>query len=109
VTDQGIRRLVHNSAPISKLMELWDYVQIHLAIMINSGFPGCPPEAKEGKPIRGICQRLKGKTGRFRGNLSGKRVDFTSRTVISPDPNLGIHFFRYHFACLFVCLFFILS
>jgi DNA-directed RNA polymerase III subunit RPC1 len=33
---------------------------------------------------------LKGKTGRFRGNLSGKRVDFTSRTVISPDPNLSI-------------------
>lgn len=35
-------------------------------------------------------QRLKGKSGRFRGNLSGKRVDFSSRTVISPDPNLGI-------------------
>lgn len=35
-------------------------------------------------------QRLKGKQGRFRGNLSGKRVDFSSRTVISPDPNLEI-------------------
>ena len=35
-------------------------------------------------------QRLKGKTGRFRGNLSGKRVDYSSRTVISPDPNLQI-------------------
>ena len=34
--------------------------------------------------------RLRGKTGRFRGNLSGKRVDFTGRTVISPDPNLRI-------------------
>lgn len=42
------------------------------------------------KPIRGFCQRLKGKTGRFRGNLSGKRVDFSARTVISPDPNLEI-------------------
>ena len=40
---------------------------------------------------RGLAQRLKGKQGRFRGNLSGKRVDFTGRTVISPDPNLGIH------------------
>ena len=39
----------------------------------------------------GLAQRLKGKQGRFRGNLSGKRVDFTGRTVISPDPNLGIH------------------
>lgn len=42
------------------------------------------------KPIRGLCQRLKGKQGRFRGNLSGKRVDFSGRTVISPDPNLRI-------------------
>ena len=39
---------------------------------------------------RGFVQRLKGKQGRFRGNLSGKRVDFSSRTVISPDPNLRI-------------------
>ena len=39
---------------------------------------------------RGLAQRLKGKQGRFRGNLSGKRVDFTGRTVISPDPNLAI-------------------
>ncbi|KAG8950075.1 hypothetical protein FRC03_012963 [Tulasnella sp. 419] len=44
----------------------------------------------EGKPLRGFCQRLKGKQGRFRGNLSGKRVDFSGRTVISPDPNLRI-------------------
>lgn len=29
-------------------------------------------------------------SGRFRGNLSGKRVDFSGRTVISPDPNLRI-------------------
>lgn len=42
------------------------------------------------KPGRGLVQRLKGKQGRFRGNLSGKRVDFSSRTVISPDPNLEI-------------------
>jgi hypothetical protein len=43
------------------------------------------------KRTRGFVQRLKGKQGRFRGNLSGKRVDFSARTVISPDPNLAIH------------------
>ena len=37
-----------------------------------------------------MAQRLKGKKGRFRGNLSGKRSDFTARTVISPDPNIPI-------------------
>jgi DNA-directed RNA polymerase III subunit RPC1 len=57
---------------------------------INSELPGVPPNMRPTKPIRGLIQRLKGKTGRFRGNLSGKRVDFSGRTVISPDPNLGI-------------------
>lgn len=47
-------------------------------------------QPKNTKPIRGFCQRLKGKQGRFRGNLSGKRVDFSGRTVIGPDPNLLI-------------------
>lgn len=42
------------------------------------------------KDIRALAQRLKGKKGRFRGNLSGKRSNFTGRTVISPDPNIPI-------------------
>lgn len=42
------------------------------------------------KSIRALSQRIKGKHGRFRQNLSGKRVDFTGRTVISPDPNCAI-------------------
>ncbi|TWU70409.1 hypothetical protein ED733_000032 [Metarhizium rileyi] len=56
---------------------------------VNSDVPGLQ-QAGFGKAIRGLCQRLKGKQGRFRGNLSGKRVDFSGRTVISPDPNLSI-------------------
>lgn len=40
--------------------------------------------------MAGFVQRLKGKQGRFRQNLSGKRVEYTGRTVISPDPNLKI-------------------
>src|SRR5437867_2555896 len=38
-----------------------------------------------------LVQRLKGKEGRFRSNLSGKRVNFSARTVISPDPVLSIN------------------
>ncbi|MCO5597199.1 hypothetical protein L7F22_051275 [Adiantum nelumboides] len=60
-----------------------------VALYINSEMPGAP-SMPGAKPIRGFCQRLKGKQGRFRGNLSGKRVDFSGRTVISPDPNLRI-------------------
>ncbi|GAM24976.1 hypothetical protein SAMD00019534_081510 [Acytostelium subglobosum LB1] len=72
------------------IMEDWDYLQASCAIYINSELPGLPLHLKPQKPIRGLSQRLKGKTGRFRGNLSGKRVDFSGRTVISPDPNLNI-------------------
>lgn len=45
---------------------------------------------KSGKPLKSIRERLKGKEGRLRGNLMGKRVDFSARTVITPDPNLKL-------------------
>lgn len=73
----------------SQLMEQWDFLQLSVALYINSELPGANL-APGTKPVRGFCQRLKGKQGRFRGNLSGKRVDFSGRTVISPDPNLKI-------------------
>lgn len=43
-----------------------------------------------GKVLKTIRQRLRGKEGRIRGNLMGKRVDFSARTVITADPNLSI-------------------
>ena len=45
---------------------------------------------RSGRPLKAIKQRLKGKEGRIRGNLMGKRVDFSARTVITADPNLSI-------------------
>lgn len=75
--------------PVQTLMVQWEFLQLQLAMIINSETPGIQPNGFR-VPIRGFCQRLKGKQGRFRGNLSGKRVDFSGRTVISPDPNLGI-------------------
>ncbi|GAX79763.1 hypothetical protein CEUSTIGMA_g7204.t1 [Chlamydomonas eustigma] len=77
--------------PIQNLMENWDFLQVQAAMLINSDLPGLPLQYQQpGRPLRGFVQRLKGKQGRFRGNLSGKRVDFSGRTVISPDPNLKI-------------------
>ena len=71
------------------IMEEWDFLQMQVAQYINGEMPGIQRPMGT-KPIRGLCQRLKGKQGRFRGNLSGKRVDFSARTVISPDPNLRV-------------------
>nr|GFD52340.1 hypothetical protein [Tanacetum cinerariifolium] len=60
-----------------------------IAMYINSDAPGLKQQGLQ-KTMRGFSQRLKGKGGRFRQNLSGKRVDFSGRTVIGPDPNLSI-------------------
>jgi len=55
-------------------------------------FSATPPARhRSGRPLKTLSQRLKGKEGRFRYNLSGKRVNFSSRTVVSPDPNMSIN------------------
>ncbi|CAH4038171.1 DNA-directed RNA polymerase III subunit RPC1 [Pieris brassicae] len=85
-----IARHVASGGKSEMVQEDWDYLQLHCALYINSEMSGIPLSMQPKKPGRGLVQRLKGKQGRFRGNLSGKRVDFSSRTVISPDPNLQI-------------------
>jgi DNA-directed RNA polymerase III subunit RPC1 len=84
-----IRAGLRNGFPLQILMEQWDFLQLQIAMYINSDVPGLKQQGLQ-KSMRGFCQRLKGKGGRFRQNLSGKRVDFSGRTVIGPDPNLGI-------------------
>jgi DNA-directed RNA polymerase III subunit RPC1 len=74
---------------IASWWEIYETLQDHLAMYINSNAPGLQ-KTEYGKAIRSFCSRLKGKQGRFRGNLSGKRVNYSARTVISPDPNLSI-------------------
>ena len=64
-------------------------LQFHVATLTDNNMPGLPKAMqKSGRPLKSIKERLKGKEGRIRGNLMGKRVDFSARTVITPDPNL---------------------
>jgi DNA-directed RNA polymerase III subunit RPC1 len=76
------------------IMHIWMHhpysLQVLCAQYINGDQASMPQAMKSMQSIRGLCQRMKGKQGRFRAHLQGKRVDFTSRTVISPDPNLRI-------------------
>jgi DNA-directed RNA polymerase II subunit RPB1 len=66
-------------------------LQFHVATLTDNDMPGLPKAMqKSGRPLKAIKARLKGKEGRIRGNLMGKRVDFSARTVITPDPNLRI-------------------
>ena len=58
---------------------------------MDNDLPGQPQSMqKSGRPVKSIRARLKGKEGRLRGNLMGKRVDFSARTVITGDPNLDL-------------------
>ncbi|KAK7467362.1 DNA-directed RNA polymerase III subunit C1 (rpo31) [Stygiomarasmius scandens] len=88
-TNALIKQGLAKGVPTPQFMEQWEFLQLSVAMYVNSELPGVPSQMGQ-KPIRGFVQRLKGKQGRFRGNLSGKRVDFSGRTVISPDPNLRI-------------------
>jgi DNA-directed RNA polymerase subunit A' len=78
-------------APQLIIEDLWELLQYHVTTYIDNEVAGCPPARhRSGRPLKTLSQRLKGKDGRFRGSLSGKRVNFSSRTVISPDPNLSV-------------------
>ena len=59
--------------------------------MVDNKLSGAQPAAqRSGRAFKSIKDRLTGKMGRIRGNLMGKRVDFSARSVITPDPNLSI-------------------
>jgi DNA-directed RNA polymerase II subunit RPB1 len=66
-------------------------LQYYVATQVNNNIPGVGPVAqRSGRPLKSIQERLNGKGGRVRGNLMGKRVDFSARSVITPDPNISI-------------------
>ena len=78
-------------APQLIIEDLWELLQYHISTYFNNEIPSIPPARhRSGRPLKTMTQRLKGKEGRFRGSLSGKRVNFSARTVISPDPEIEI-------------------
>jgi len=79
-------------APQLIIEDLWELLQYHVTTYHDNEVAGCPPARhRSGRPLKTLSQRLKGKDGRFRGSLSGKRVNFSSRTVISPNPMLSVN------------------
>ena len=66
-------------------------LQYYVATQVDNNIPNVAQVAqRSGRPLKSIKERLNGKGGRVRGNLMGKRVDFSARSVITPDPNLSI-------------------
>ncbi|MDR3282062.1 MAG: DNA-directed RNA polymerase subunit A' [Candidatus Methanoplasma sp.] len=90
--NQRLRENRDTGAPQLIVEDLWELLQYHVTTYFDNQTSGIPPARhRSGRPLKTLAQRLKGKEGRFRSNLSGKRVNFSARTVISPDPMLSIN------------------
>jgi len=89
--NQRLSDNISAGAPQLIVEDLWDLLQYHVTTYFNNEVSGIPAaKHRSGRPLKTLFQRLKGKEGRFRYYLSGKRVNFSARTVISPDPCLSI-------------------
>ncbi|MEE6246019.1 MAG: DNA-directed RNA polymerase subunit A' [Thermoproteota archaeon] len=89
--NQRVRESKESGTPPLIVQDLVDLLQYHVTTFFDNEVSGIPQSHhRSGRPLKTLSQRLKGKEGRFRGSLSGKRVDFSARTVIAPDPSLDI-------------------
>ncbi|KAI9824170.1 MAG: DNA-directed RNA polymerase II subunit rpb1 [Phylliscum demangeonii] len=87
----NVRRCEQEGSPAHIVSEFEVLLQFHVATYMDNEIAGQPQALqKSGRPVKSIRSRLKGKEGRLRGNLMGKRVDFSARTVITGDPNLSL-------------------
>jgi DNA-directed RNA polymerase II subunit RPB1 len=66
-------------------------LQYHIATFFDNEAVTLGKGDPKGKPFKALAPRLKSKEGRFRGNLMGKRGDFSARTVITSDPTIEIN------------------
>ena len=85
-----IQRNERSGAGATLSEDYWNQLQLLTANLMNNEISAVQSKTKSGKPIKSIRERLRGKEGRLRKNLMGKRVDFSARTVITPDPNLQL-------------------
>jgi len=90
--NQRLWENLNAGAPEVIIEDLWDLLQYHVTTFFDNSITKIPPARhRSGQPLKTITERIKGKEGRIRHNLAGKRVNFSSRTVISPDPSLKIN------------------
>ena len=90
--NQRLWENLNAGAPEVIIEDLWDLLQYHITTFFDNSIARIPPARhRSGQPLKTITERIKGKEGRIRHNLAGKRVNFSSRTVVSPDPSLKIN------------------
>ncbi len=85
--NQRLFENINAGAPEVIIEDLWELLQYHVTTYFDNTITQIPPARhRSGQPLRTLTERIKSKDGRFRHNLAGKRVNFTARAVISPDP-----------------------
>ena len=89
--DKTLQQKIEGNSSKNVIDEMTNVVQYHVATLVDNEIPGVAPSAqRSGRPLKSIQQRLGGKEGRIRYNIQGKRVEFSARSVITPDPNLSV-------------------
>jgi DNA-directed RNA polymerase subunit A' len=87
--NQRLFENINAGAPEIIIEDLWDLLQYHVTTFFDNAVSQLPvARHRSGQPLKTLTERIKSKEGRFRHNLAGKRVNFSARTVISPDPKL---------------------
>ena len=90
--NQRLWENLNAGAPEVIITDLWDLLQYHITTFFDNNVARIPPARhRSGQPLKTIEERIKGKEGRIRKNLAGKRVNYSARTVISPDPAIEIN------------------
>ncbi|MFH2021278.1 MAG: DNA-directed RNA polymerase subunit A' [archaeon] len=89
--NQRLFENINAGAPEIIIEDLWDLLQYHITTFFDNNVSQLPPARhRSGQPLKTLTERIKSKEGRIRHNLAGKRTNFSSRTVISPDSMIDL-------------------
>jgi DNA-directed RNA polymerase II subunit RPB1 len=89
--NKTLQEKIQNNASGNIINDWTVLLQYYAATLVDNNISGVASFAqRSGRPLKSIKERLNGKGGRVRGNLMGKRVDYSARSVITPDPNISI-------------------
>jgi DNA-directed RNA polymerase II subunit RPB1 len=89
--NQSLREKIDKGEAQDTIEKYSELLEFFIATYVDNDIKGLPPAAqRSGRPLKTLKSRMGGKTGRARGNLMGKRVDFSARSVITPDANIDV-------------------
>lgn len=90
-TNSILEDKIRQNASPSVISDQAMMLQFFVSSQVDNRMPGSSHMSqRSGRPLKSIKDRLTGKAGRIRQNLMGKRVDYSARSVITPEPNISI-------------------